>query len=64
MNNGIFPIYQSVKDTVKVTGLSEFYIRKLLKAGKLPHMRSGSKVFVNVPKLVELLEKGDQLNEE
>ena len=43
MNNGIFPIYQSVKDTVKVTGLSEFYIRKLL---------------------VELLEKGDQLNEE
>ncbi len=58
MGNGIFPIYQSIKDTVKTTGLSEFYLRKQLKAGKLPHIKSGSKVFVNVPQLIEILEKG------
>lgn len=64
MSNGIFPIYQSIKDTVKITGLSEFYLRKLLKTGKLPHIKSGAKVFINVPQLIEQLEKGDQPNEE
>lgn len=64
MSSGIYPIYQSVKDTVKTTGLSEFYLRKLLKSGKLPHIKSGSKVFINVPQLIEQLEKGDQPNEE
>lgn len=58
MNNVIFPIYQSIKDTVKTTGLSEYYLRKLLKAGKLPHIKSGAKIFVNVPQLVERLENG------
>lgn len=58
MSNVIFPIYQSIKDTVKTTGLSEYYLRKLLKAGKLPHIKSGAKIFVNVPQLVERLENG------
>lgn len=55
MNSEISPVYQSIKDTVKTTGLSEFFLRKLLKAGDLPHIRSGTKVFVNVPKLLEKL---------
>lgn len=55
MENEISPIYQSIKDTVKTTGLSEFFLRKLLKAGDLPHIRSGTKIFVNVPKLLEQL---------
>ena len=59
MSNGIFPIFQSIKDTVKVTGLSEFYLRKLLKSGNLPHTMSGNKVLVNVPLLVEQIEKGE-----
>lgn len=58
MSNCIFPIYQSIKDTVKTTGLSEYYLRKLLKTGKLPHIKSGAKIFVNVPQLVERLESG------
>jgi hypothetical protein len=59
MDNTIFPVYQSIKDTVKTSGLSEFYLRKLLKANKLPHIRSGNKVFVNVPALIAQLEEGD-----
>lgn len=59
MNNSIYPIYQSINDTVKITGLSEYYLRKQLKAGKLPHIRSGTKIFVNVPQLVAQLERED-----
>lgn len=54
-SNNIFPIYQSIKDTVKVTGLSEYFLRKQLAAGTLPSVRSGTKIFVNVPKLLEQL---------
>jgi len=53
----MYPIYQPIKDTVKITGLSEFYLRKQLKAGVLPHIKSGTKVLINVPKLLAQLEK-------
>ena len=43
MNNNIIPVYQPMKDAVKTTGLSEYYLRKLLKAGKLPHIKNGAK---------------------
>lgn len=56
MSNCIFPVYQPIKDTVKTTGLSEYYLRKLLKAGKLPHIKNGAKIFVNVPRLLDFLE--------
>jgi hypothetical protein len=56
----IFPVYQSIKDTIKVSGLSEFYLRKLLKAGKLPHIKSGNKVFINIPSLLKQLENGGE----
>lgn len=49
MNNNIMPVYQPMKDAVKTTGLSEYYLRKLLKAGKLPHIKNGAKIFVNQP---------------
>lgn len=51
----IRPIYQPIKDTVKITGLSEYFLRKLLSEDKLPHIRSGTKIFVNVPQLLEQL---------
>lgn len=51
------PIYHSIKDAVKITGLSEYFLRTLLKQGKLPHIRSGAKIYVNIPKLTEQLEK-------
>lgn len=59
METNIFPVYQSIKDTVKITGLSEFRLRQLLKANKLPHIKSGAKVFVNVPQLLEDLKKSE-----
>lgn len=55
----ITPVYQSIKDTVKTVGVSEFFLRKQLKAEKLPHIKSGNKVFVNVPALIARLEGGE-----
>lgn len=57
-NTTIIPIYQSIKDTVLTVGVSEFFLRKQLKAEKLPHIKSGNKVFVNVPALIAQLEEG------
>lgn len=58
VNNRVVPVYQSIKDTVKSTGLSDWYLRKLLKANQLPHIRSGSKIYVNVDALLRQLEEG------
>ena len=58
MKNDITPVYQSIKDTVKCTGLSNFYLRNLLKANRLPHIRSGNKIYVNVNALLRQLEEG------
>lgn len=57
-NKTIVPVYQSIKDTVRTVGVSDYFLRKQLKAGKLPHIRSGSKVLVNVPALITQLEEG------
>lgn len=51
------PIFQPIKEAVKTTGLSEWYLRQALKAGTLPHIRTGSKVLVNVPRLLAELDE-------
>lgn len=60
------PIYHPIKQAVKITGLSEYFFRQSLKNGTLPHIRSGSKVLVNVPLLLAQLDeasrKGDSIS--
>jgi len=63
MENKPIPIFQSIKDTVKTVGISEFELRKRRGAGKLPHIMSGNKVLVNVPALIKLLEKESGVEE-
>ena len=55
-NNAIEPVFQPIKAAVKTTGLSEWYMRQALKNGTLPHIRTGNKVLVNVPKLLAELD--------
>lgn len=59
MDNAVIdkPIFQSIKEAVKVTGLSEYYLRQNLKAGKIPHIRNGNKIYINMPRLLAELEK-------
>ena len=58
-NMNITPVYQSIKDTIKIVGVSNCFLRKQLKNGNLPHIRSGNKIYVNVPSLISKLEKGE-----
>ena len=50
------PIYLSVKDTARFTGLSEYFLRGKLKEGKIPHINSGNKIFIHIPSLLVELE--------
>ena len=54
----INPPFQSVYDTVKTTGLSRYYLQAGIKDGSVPYIRSGRRILVNVPMLL------DRLNDE
>ena len=49
--------YQTLRETVNSTGLSLYFLKKELKAGRLPHIMSGNRVLVNVEKLLDILNK-------
>lgn len=60
MNNVIDttrPMFVSIKEAVKITGLSEYFIRQNLKAGKIPHIKTGNKIMLNMPRLEAELER-------
>jgi len=59
MNNTIDvtrPMFLSIKEVVKVTGLSEYYLRQNIKAGKVPYIKSGNKILINMPRLSATLD--------
>jgi len=49
--------FASIRETVTRTGLSERYIRQLKSDGKLPCVMSGKKCLVNIPQLIEVMNK-------
>jgi hypothetical protein len=51
------PIYLSIKDTARRTGLSEYYLRSRLREGKINHITSGAKILINLPLMLADLEK-------
>ena len=54
----INPVFQSIKDAADSVGLSKYFLRKLLKAGELPHVKSGNKIMVDTERLIEQLRDG------
>lgn len=52
------PPYQKIADACKTTGLSQYFLRNGCKDGSIPHVRSGTTYFVNVPALLENLNNG------
>lgn len=48
----IYPIFQTVKEAAKITGLSEYSLRLHLRTGEIPHIKSGNKYLINMPKLL------------
>lgn len=49
--------FQGVKETANTTGFSQFSIRQGIKAGTVPHIRSGKKILVNVPAFLSLMDE-------
>lgn len=47
--------FQKIPEACKTTGMSQYYLRKGCKEGSVPHIRSGSTYFVNVPALLDKL---------
>lgn len=50
------PMFLSIKEVVKTTGLSEYYLRQNIKAGKIPYIKSGNKILINMPRLSATLD--------
>lgn len=48
--------YQSLTETVAITGLSLYELRSMEKEGTLPCTHTGNKTLVHVPMLLEYLE--------
>ena len=44
-----------IKDACKATGLSCYYLRRGVKDGSIPHVKSGTTYMVNVPALLRKL---------
>lgn len=47
--------YLKLKETVVETGLSMYYLRNGCKNGTIPHIKSGTTYYVDVPALLEKL---------
>lgn len=50
--------FLKINEACKVTGLSQYFLRKGCKEGTVPHVKSGSVYFVNVPALLKSLDAG------
>ena len=46
---------QKIKEACKTTGLSQYYLRNGCKAGTIPHVKSGTVYYINVPVLLRQL---------
>lgn len=49
--------FQTIQDAVRTTGLSSYFLRQGCKNGSIPYIKSGNKFMINVPLLLEQLNK-------
>ena len=54
------PQMATINETAKLTGLAKYYIRQLALSNKIKHVRAGKKILINVEKLIEYLNIGEQ----
>ena len=54
------PTMEPIRAAAEATGLSYDFIRKLIYENKIVYVRAGKKFYVNMEKLREYLEKGEQ----
>ena len=47
--------FQKITDAATTTGLSQYFLRSGCRDGSVPHVKSGTTYFVNVPALLRKL---------
>ena len=52
------PTMLTITETAKRACIAEHCVRRLVKAGKLPHIKTGVKVLINWEKFVQFLNEG------
>lgn len=52
--------FQKINEACKTTGLSAYFLRQGCKAGYVPHIKSGSTYFINIPALLRSLDAGNE----
>ena len=55
------PIYSTVANASKPTGLSKIYIRRRLHDGDIPYIKSGNVYMINLQALLDTLKQEEQL---
>lgn len=58
------PKMATINETAKLTGLAKYYIRQLALNNKIKHVRAGKKILINIEKLIEYLNNGEQTESE
>ena len=51
--------FQKITDAATTTGLSQYFLRSGCRDGSVPHVKSGTTYFVNVPALLRKLGADD-----
>ena len=49
--------YQTIPAASKITGFSQYFLRNGIKDGSIPHVKCGVKFLVNVPLLMEQMNR-------
>ena len=52
--------FLSIRDAATVTGLSQKYLRTGVRNGEIPYICSGTKYMINLPALMECLNRKSQ----
>lgn len=51
--------FQKITEACRTTGLSQYFLRRGCKDGTIPHIKSGSTYYINVPELLGQLNTGE-----
>ena len=49
--------WQLIPTTCRITGLSQSFLRSGVKSGRIPHIVCGSVYYINIPRLLEQLDR-------
>ena len=51
------PEFKTIKEVARTGLISEYYLRQMVKCGQCPCIKSGNRVLINVPALMEKLDE-------